>query len=279
MVTVREETAAEVETGMIEPVLRWPGAKWRIAQWIVDQFPRHQTYCEPFLGSGAIFFTKEPSGTETINDVDGEVVNLFMVMRELPDELAKQVEMTPYSREEYLMSYEKGEYIDPVESARRFLVRVWQAFGGKTYSNTSWAHDRTNKVFRPKYWALLPDRIMQTVERLKMAQIECMDARELIPMYNSESTLLYVDPPYLRRTRTNRHYSHEFCTISEHQELLMLCKQHKGPCIISGYDDELYDTELQGWEKRSVDVQTNAGHTAKEILWLNDRATFEQRLF
>ena len=264
---------------MREPILRWPGAKWRIASWIVGLFPRHEVYCEPFLGSGAIFFTKQPSGTETINDLDGEIVNLFAVCRESADELAQQIEMTPYSREEYMLSYEKIDYVDPVERARRFLVRVWQAFGGKTYSNTSWAHDRTNSVFRPKYWAQLPERISQTVEWLKMAQIECMDARELIPMYNRRSTLLYVDPPYLRRTRTNRHYAHEFCSLEEHQELLMLCKQHKGPCIISGYDDPLYDEELAGWEKKSINVQTNAGHTATVILWLNERSMMEQRLF
>lgn len=264
---------------MIEPVLRWPGAKWRIAPWITSMFPRHEVYCEPFFGSGAIFFTKTPSGTETINDIDGEIVNLFRVCREEPEELVRLVEMTPYSREEYMLTYEKPAYVNPVEEARRFLVRVWQAFGGKTYSNTSWSHDRTNKVFRPKYWAQLPERILQTVERLKMAQIECMDARELIPMYNRSTTLLYVDAPYLRRTRTNRHYAHEFCSVEEHRDLLKLCKMHKGPCIVSGYDDLLYDEELSGWEKKSVDVQTNAGHTKTEIVWLNNKATEEQRLF
>ena len=262
---------------MIEPVLRWPGAKWRIASWIVSMFPRHDTYCEPFFGSGAIFFTKSPSGTETINDRDSEIYNLFQVYRNHPDELARLVEMTPYSREEYLESYKKTG--DPIERARKFLVRTWQSYGGKTYQSASWSHDRTNMVFRPKYWAVLPERVLHVITRLRMAQIENMDARELIPMYNRKTTLLYVDPPYLRRTRTNKHYECEFCTIEEHKELLELCLKHKGPCIVSGYEDPLYNDVLGDWEKHSIKVQVNCGGTATEIIWMNKKAIQEPRLF
>lgn len=71
------------------PVLRYPGAKWRIADWIVNFFPRHDVYVEPFFGSGAVFFTKNPSGTETINDIDGNVVNLFRVIRDDAETLCR----------------------------------------------------------------------------------------------------------------------------------------------------------------------------------------------
>ncbi|WP_295356820.1 DNA adenine methylase [uncultured Succiniclasticum sp.] len=264
---------------MIEPVLRWPGAKWRIAPWIVNMFPRHEVYLEPFFGSGAVFFNKSPSGTETINDIDGEIINLFSVCRDCPEELAKRIEMTPYGRDEYLASLEPLEYVDPVEAARRFLVRTWQGFGGKTNRQASWAHDRTNLVFRPKYWSILPDRILNVVTRLKQVQIECMNALELIPMYNSKNTLLYVDPPYLKRDRTNLHYRHEFSSVSEHEQLLELCLQHKGPCIISAYDDPIYEAALSDWDKKCMQVATNAGGSAKEIVFLNPKVTFEQRLF
>ena len=112
-----------------------------------------------------------------------------------------------------------------------------------------------------------------------MAQIENMDARELIPMYNRKTTLLYVDPPYLRRVRTNKHYECEFCTVKEHKQLLNLCLKHTGPCIISSYDDPLYEDALKGWEKFSKRVQVNCGGTAKEILWLNKNAIQEPSLF
>lgn len=135
----------------IKPILRWPGAKWRIAQWIINHFPEHGTYLEPFFGSGAVFFTKPPSGTETLNDLDNNIVNLFRVIREHSHELVRLIECTPYARTEY--EYCRRTYkaeTDDIERARKYLVAVWQGFGGKTYQETSWAHDRTNSVFRPR---------------------------------------------------------------------------------------------------------------------------------
>ena len=262
---------------MAESILRWPGAKWRLTDWIINMFPIHNVYCEPFFGSGAVFFTKQPSGTETINDIDGDVVNLFRVVRNSADELARVIEMTPYSRDEYRDCYDSVG--DEVEKARKFLVRTWQAFGGKTYCSTAWAHDRTNQVFRPKYWCKLPGRILDTVERLKMAQIENKNALELIEMYSRKGTLLYIDPPYLKSTRSQLHYKCEFASVDEHRELLRLCKQHKGTVLISTYDNELYNTELDGWEKRNMRVATNAAGSALETVYLSPSCTKEMSLF
>lgn len=262
----------------MKPILRWPGAKWRIADWIISQFPAHEVYVEPFFGSGAVFFRKPPSGTETINDIDGDVVNLFKVVRDEAGSLCRAIEMTPYSRQEYQLSHDMAA--DSVERARRFLVRTWQAFGGKTSSNAGgWAHDRTNTVFRPKYWSQLPGRILDTVERLKHVQLECMDALELIPLYNRRGTLLYVDPPYLMSVRTQEHYKHEFYKPEQHVKLLELCKQHKGYCIISSYENELYDTVLYGWTKIRKQVQTNCAHTATECLYINPVSKMDINLF
>lgn len=260
-----------------EAILRWPGAKWRIASWIISMFPSHRVYCEPFFGSGAVFFTKQPSGTETINDIDGNVINLFNTIRYRAHELAKAIEMTPYSRDEYRNCYENAG--DDIEKARRFLVRTWQAFGGKTYCSTAWANDRSNTVFRPKYWCKLPERILNTVERLRMAQIENMDALELIKLYNRPGTLLYLDPPYLKSTRTQLHYECEFAKPEEHKELLKLCKEHQGYVIVSSYENELYNTELIGWEKRSIRTSTNAAGSAIETVYLSPNITRQMSLW
>lgn len=262
----------------MKTILRWPGSKWRIADWIARQFPTHETYVEPFFGSGAVFFTKRPSGTETINDIDNEVVNLFRIVRDHAEKLCKAIEMTPYSRQEYISSMDE-KAADSLERARRFLVRTWQGYGGKTNCTTGWAHDRSNSVFRPKYWSLLPTRILNIVERLKMVQIENMDALELIALYNRKSTLLYVDPPYLLETRTSKHYKHEFTTRKKHMELLEVCMKHKGFCLISSYDNELYNTILKDWTKRTIKVQTNNAKTAIECLYVNPAADMEMKLF
>lgn len=267
----------------IKPILRWPGAKWRIAQWIINHFPKHGTYLEPFFGSGAVFFTKPPSGTETLNDLDNNIVNLFRVIREHPYELVRLIECTPYAKAEY--EYCRKTYKteqDNIERARKYLVAVWQGFGGKTYQETSWAHDRTNSVFRPRYFAEVPERILNIVGRLRRVQIENRDALELIDMYNKKNCLVYADPPYLAKTRTNLHYQYEFAKEEQHKQLLEVLLHHKGPVLVSSYSNQLYDEWLvleNGWDKQSIRVQTNAGHSNTECLYINPICNKEINLF
>lgn len=117
-------------------ILKYPGGKWRIAEWIISHFPEHKVYLEPFFGSGAVFFKKEPCYIETINDINGDIVNLFRICREYPEELAKLVNLTPFSREEFENCYERSE--DLIEQARRTLVRYHQSFGTCNATKKSW---------------------------------------------------------------------------------------------------------------------------------------------
>lgn len=110
-------------------ILNYPGSKWSMSDWIIGNMPQHEVYLEPFFGSGAVFFNKPPVKVETINDIDGRIVNLFRVIREQPEELSRLILFTPFSREEYKLSYQVDP--DPLEDARRFLVRCWQAIGAK----------------------------------------------------------------------------------------------------------------------------------------------------
>lgn len=264
-----------------EPVLRWPGSKWRISDWIIQHMPPHEVYVEPFFGSGAVFFNKPQSGTETINDLDGNVVNLFRVIREYPEELAALIDMTPWSREEYNNVRDNNPVGEKLEDARRFLVRCWQGFGAKTSMRTGWAFDRTGTVYKPQLWSRLPKRIMAIANRLKNAQIECLPGVDLIRSYNRENTLIYVDPPYMKHTRRNAAlYRAEMGEESEHLELLKVLVMHKGPVILSGYDNPLYDSALDGWEKCSVMARTEKGISARETIWLNPKvANYSGNLF
>ena len=108
-------------------ILKYPGGKWRIADWILSFFPEHKVYLEPYFGSGACFFNKKPSYIETINDVDGNIVNLFRVCRDYPEELAKAINLTPFARDEFISCNAPSD--NPVELARRTLVRYFQSFG------------------------------------------------------------------------------------------------------------------------------------------------------
>ena len=126
----------------MKAILKYPGAKWRVADWIISCFPEHKVYCEPFFGSGAVFFKKKPSYIETINDRDGNIVNLFEVCREFPEELSAAINMTPFAREEFLNCYEMN-VTDPIERARRTLVRFHQSFGTSNSSKNSWRNVQT----------------------------------------------------------------------------------------------------------------------------------------
>jgi DNA adenine methylase len=249
-------------------ILHYPGSKWNMAEWIIDHMPPHKTYLEPFFGSGAVFFNKEPSPLETINDLDGDVVNLFRVIRDRPDELARLVYWTPYSREEYYASYDM-EGADELERARRFLVRCWMAMGAKLSNRTGWRNNHdANSPSLIKLWDMLPERLMIVTDRLKGAQIEQKPALELIKEYRSTETLIYADPPYLLSTRTGKVYKNEM-DENEHLELLNALDAHPGPVLLSGYEHPLYLKRLSHWHCERKDVLAQAGKIATEVLWIN----------
>ncbi|QNB48276.1 DNA adenine methylase [Thermanaerosceptrum fracticalcis] len=247
--------------------MRYPGAKWRLARWIIEQMPSHKVYLEPYFGSGAVLFNKEPQGVEIINDIDGDVVNLFRVMREKPRELAMLVELTPWARDEYENSYFKTG--DSLEDARRFLVRCWQAYATRTKYKTGWRHTSYGKSsYMPDLWASIPERIIQVARRLKTVQIENMDAVDLIEKHNHQSVLIYADPPYTLDTRNKLLYAHDM-DLKGHEKLLDVLLRHKGPVMLSSYENELYNQKLVGWFKKKITTVAEKGQKKEEVIWTN----------
>lgn len=273
---------------MIGPALKYPGAKWRLTDWILAHMPPHDTYLEPFFGSGAVFFRKQPSRLETLNDLDGDVVNLFRVIRERPEDLAAAVEMTPWARAEYELSYDRNlSELDPVEAARRFLVRCWQSHGSRTAHRAGWlailrqhAGPRTVPY---RQWRGVPERILLAADRLRDAQIECRPAVDVIARHDQPDVLVYADPPYLLSTRSRRNQYVCEMTDEEHEELLAVLMEHPGPVLLSGYDSPLYRRleELADWARVSTHALADKGGVREEVLWINPVAgeLLERRLF
>lgn len=253
----------------MKTILKYPGAKNRIVDWICGYIPPHEVYCEPYFGSGAVFFNKAPCKIETLNDLDGNVVNYFRVIRENPEELGRMLAMTPFARDEYYHAFEYSEEDNDVERARKFAVRCWQGFGcSNLYRNGFRSSQSRTSPHTTKEWRNLPERLIEASERLRNAQIENLSATEIIRRYNTSDVFMYVDPPYLHGTRKNYLYRYEM-DDAEHIELLKLVTKHPGKVLISGYDNDLYNSMLAGWKKVHKKTQAEAGIQRTETLWMN----------
>lgn len=248
-------------------ILKYPGGKWRISEWIISHFPEHKVYLEPYFGSGAVFFKKEPCYVETINDINGDIVNLFSVCRDFPEELANLINLTPFSREEFENCYERSE--DPIEQARRTLVRYHQSFGTCNANKKSWRNVQQYGGPRTAtMWNNLPGIIVEVCSRLKDAQIENTDAITLIDRYNDEKTLIYCDPPYLQSIRKRNMYEYEMSDM-DHLELITALKNSSSKIILSGYENDLYDFYLRDWNKDSIKTTAQMGKKRTETIWMN----------
>lgn len=239
----------EMEPGLGRPQvapLRYPGAKWSIAPIVIQNFAEHFHYVEPFFGSGAVFFSKPPSGHELINDANGLVVNLFRMLRERTDELCWALEATPWSRDEY----DASDIVtgDNLEDARRFVVRLWQAHASDLAKKTGWKNRGSSQRAggMSLRWQKVPEQLRTVAWRLADAEIEHRPAVEVIRRFATRDSLIYSDPPYLHSVRTQKMYGEEM-TEQEHIEMLQALLAHPGPAVISGYANPLYSEMLVGW--------------------------------
>lgn len=264
------------------PILRYLGSKWRMAPFILQHLPPHGLYVEPFGGSAAVLAQKPRCNSEIYNDLDGEVVHLFSVLRgPLADDLIRQIALTPYARAEHELSYQPTD--DPVERARRLLVRSHMGHGNNgtgTRNSNGWRVDgvtNTNDV--AGQWAAFPEQMGRWVERLRGVQLERRPALQLIRKFNVEKALIYLDPPYLPATRSKAvryetgkcAYAHEM-TPADHDELLAEIVASRAMIVLSGYHSETYDTALAGWRRLEFKARAHGNLPRVEVLWINPAA-------
>lgn len=254
----------------MKTVLKYPGAKNRLSDWICEYIPAHDVYLEPYFGSGTVFFNKIPARIETINDLDKSVVNYFKVLREKHRELIDLLRLTPFSRDEYYNACNNYSDNDSdIEMARKFVVRCWQGFGcSNLYRNGFRSSQQKNSLETTKEWNDIPERLIEANKRLLHAQIENLPAVEIIRRYDTHDVFIYCDPPYLHGTRKNYLYKHEM-SDDQHEELLDVLSQHPGKVLLSGYDNDIYNGYLYGWNKVYKKTQAESGIPRIETLWMN----------
>jgi DNA adenine methylase len=217
-------------------LLRYHGGKFKLADWVIRFFPRHRIYVEPFGGAASVLLRKSRSYGEVYNDLDSEIVNVFRVLqdKEKAAELERKIRFTPYSREEFKLSYKDSD--DPIEQARRTICRSFQGFGSASATKahqTGFRSNATRNGTTPAQdWVNYPDHIMQFVERLRGVVIENRDALELISQHDSPETLFYIDPPYPFESRYRSAvwrdcYRHEL-SDDDHRRLAEVVRGGKG---------------------------------------------------
>lgn len=262
----------------VKPPLRYYGSKSLLAPWVIHHFPKHKSYLEPFGGGASVLLQKPRCIIETYNDLDLEVVNFFRVLRSRAGELVAALELTPYARTEFELSFEPCE--DLLEQARRFFVRTWMSLGGhcRSVHPTSFRYIKSFTARTGKspagYWVV--QHLHEIAERLMGVQIECKDALYLIPHFDTPETLIYLDPPYVQssRARPDHKYFHEM-SDDGHEALAKVAHDLEGFCVLSGYPSQLYADlyELHGWHRVDTEARVNSNKmaTRTESLWLSPR--------
>lgn len=263
------------------PVIRYHGGKFRLAPWVMKHFPPHRIYVEPFGGAAGVLVRKPRAYSEVYNDLDGEVCNLFRVLQDagLREQLVQQLVFTPYARAEFELAWVPAQ--DPVERARRLIVRAQMGFGsaGATKGTTGFRIDTKREYETAQHvWAQYPANLAAVGLRLTGVLIENRPAVDVIAAHDTPETLIYVDPPYIHETRCRinsktsaRGYRHEMDT-ADHLALLDALRAARGMVVLSGYPHPLYDDALAGWERHTTKARISAGRgtaTRDEVLWIN----------
>jgi DNA adenine methylase len=256
----------------------WYGGKFNHLNWLLPHLKACHHYCEPFGGSAAVLLNRDPSPVETYNDIDGEVVNFFRVLRDQKEALIEAIALTPFSREEFFRALQPYDHApSDLERARRFFIRARQVRTGlaQTASLGRWANckqtSRSGMAGVVSRWLGSVEMLPDIAARLLRVQIENRPALEVIRLYDDRHTLFYCDPPYPHESRGDRKaYGFEF-TNAEHRQLAANLSRVHASVAVSGYRCDLMDELYRSW--RCIEAPAKKCHSVKtarkEALWLN----------
>ncbi len=252
---------------MIGP-LPYIGGKNRLAKKIISLFPLHTTYVEPFAGGAQVFFHKEPSKVEVLNDLNEEVVNFFRICQWHYEELLRFLKYCLMSRKLFeTLAAMQPNHLTDVQRAGRFFYLQKNSFGGlvvkQNYHYT---------VVHPANYN--PERVPQIIaaahERLQRVQLECLPYEQILEKYDRAATLFYLDPPYWDRELYRFNFSEQ-----DFIELKDRLARLKGKFILSLNDckevRELFQRFYIRREEMAYSAQRKVGNTYRELLIANFR--------
>src|SRR5579872_631034 len=268
-------------TEITRPPVRWHGGKFLISRAIIPYLPEHRLYTEAFGGGAGVLLRKPRSHAEIYNDLDDDIVGLFRVLQDAAQasRLVELLRVTPFARREFEITFDRSD--DPVERARRLVIRSFMGFGSNAHSCTQRGHQSTG--FRSNSnrsgttpaqdWQNLPDAYPAIIERMRGVVIEHRDALIVLTRHDAPSSLHYVDPPYVHATRSmfkggKSAYRHEL-DGDGHARLLEVLRGLVGMVVLSGYANPLYDEVLNDWRRIEFKTYADGARPRTEVLWIN----------
>jgi DNA adenine methylase len=248
--------------------LSYIGGKNRLAKRLIEIFPEHTTYVEAFAGGAQVFFHKEPSAVEVLNDLDGEIVNFYRVCQRHYEELLRYLRFWVVSRKWFdLLKRSDPETLTDIERAARYLYLLRNCFASLVRNPVY-----HRNVVQPPSFNLenLPELIENAHKRLLRVQIECEPYEEVMRHFDRPTTLFYLDPPYWGRN----FYRHNFGE-ADFEKLAGQLKQIRGKFVLSLNDvpevRKLFrDFHIEGVELHYTS-QKAAGRRYKEVVITNFR--------
>ena len=265
------------------PVLRYHGSKFRVADWVIEHFPPHVGYVEPYAGGASVLMRKPRSSAECLNDLDDRIVNLFRILRDPARalELQRRLVLTPFARSEFEAAYEKPA--DEIDAAHKLICLSFMGRGtdtlGRNYRTGFRSKLSDTRAFPSNEWATWPRQIPLFIERLQGVAIENRDALEVIQRLDSPNTLIYADPPYPRATRKSfgrQGYRHEM-TDDQHRDLAEVLRKCEGMVVVSSYPSALYDELYGDWSRDECQARADGNKPRIEVIWMNPACWNTQR--
>lgn len=234
------------------PIIPWIGGKRRLAKRIIPLFPEHTCYVKPFCGAAALYFLKEQAKVEVLNDINGELVNLYRVVKHHMDEFVRQFRWSLTSRQMYKWLQDTPEEIlTDIQRAARFFYLQKNAFGGKVtgqnFGTTTTSAPRLNLL-------RLEEDLSQAHLRLSQTYIEHLSWEACVAKYDREHTLFYCDPPYWGTAG----YGVDF-GLDQYDRMAELARTIKGKMVISVNDIPEMRKSFAGLTMESVDITYTVG--------------------
>lgn len=230
------------------PALRYHGGKWMLAPWIISLFPEHRVYVEPYGGAMSVLLRKQRSYAEIYNERDGEIVNVFEMLRDRGPELKELLRLTPFSRDEFIGAYEHSG--DPLEQARRTIIKSFIGFGSDAIKNKSGFRANSHRS------GTTPAHD---------------DAVDIVSQHDSPNTLFYIDPPYVHSTRSAKNPKQYIYEMSDddHERLSDVLHKVEGNVVLSGYDSPLYKNLYKDFKRVERPALADGARPRTEVCWMN----------